>query len=136
MFFSGQYSKNKKANEINATSDDSSDSKTDDKTSLSLTSNTSNHEISTAKIEELPITVSTSVNNKRKIEEDEVGEEKIDASKKLKNEDVNVCKRERWQVVSEEVEVDLFCVQGWRDELCCCDKVCITKKNRCFIIRL
>ena len=127
MFFSGQFSKNKQANEVNAASD-TSDSKVNDKTSPS------NNEISATKIEESSITVSAPVNNKRKIEEDNEAsdncEEKIDVYKKPKNEDVNVCKRERWQVVSEEVEVDLFCVLGWRDELCHCDKVCITKQRK------
>ena|ERR1051325_3824062 len=149
MFFSGRYSKNQRANEVNVTSDDF---KSGEKTSPPFTSNTSNskdNDINTTKSEEsysttLPLSSTSSVisyvSNKRKIEEDDkAGDEKIDVTgspKKPKNENVNLCKRERWQVVSDEVEVDLFCVQGWRDELCRCDKACkkIKKKNTCLII--
>jgi len=130
MFFSGQYGKNKQADEVNTTRDkETSDLKAGDKTSPPLTSNSKNNEISATKTEESSITASTPVNNKRKIDVDEVDVdcgENFDVvtvlSKKPKNEDVNACKRERWHVVSEEVEVDLFCVLGWRDELCHCDK--------------
>jgi E3 ubiquitin-protein ligase UBR7 len=132
MFFSGQYNKNKQANEVNMTRDKgASELQVDDKTSSSLISNTNNsknNEISATKTEESSTTPSTPVNNKRKIEDDEMDDECgekigiVTASKKPKNEEVNVCKRERWHVVSEEVEVDLFCVLGWRDELCHCDK--------------
>jgi E3 ubiquitin-protein ligase UBR7 len=130
MFFSGQYNKDQR---VNATSDENKDSKPSDKMSLPLTthiSNCKNNEITATKTEGTSSTAllssSTSI-NKRKIEDDKVddGEEKINvmfSPKKPKNEDVNTCKRERWQVVSNEVEVDLFCVRGWRDELCRCDK--------------
>jgi hypothetical protein len=130
MFFSGQYNKDQR---VNATSDENKDSKSSDKMSLPLKDN----EIDATRSEGTSSTVSlssstSSVNNKRKIEEDDkVDDDKeivnvVVSLKKSKNDDVITCKRERWQIVSNEVEVDLFCVRGWRDELCRCCKVFIT----------
>lgn len=59
--------------------------------------------------------------NKRKIENDqEIGSE-IHSNKKARS-DVQ-CKLDQWEAVKDEIKVDLFCVQGWRDEFCRCTKV-------------
>ncbi|EXX76356.1 hypothetical protein RirG_033840 [Rhizophagus irregularis DAOM 197198w] len=129
MFFSGQYNKDQR---VNAISDENKDSKSSDKMSLPLTAQTSNkdNEIAATKTEgtSSTISLSTPVNNKRKIEEDDKADDckevvnAVVSLKKSKNDDVNTCKRESWQIVSNEVEIDLFCVRGWRDELCRCHK--------------
>lgn len=144
MFFSGQYNKDQR---VNATSDENKDSKSSDKMSLPLTAQTSNkdNEIAATKTEgaSSTISLSTPVNNKRKIEEDDKADDckevvnAVVSLKKSKNDDVNTCKRESWQIVSNEVEIDLFCVRGWRDELCRCHKVFMTDRAKikitCFI---
>lgn len=147
MFFSGQYNKDQR---VNATSDENKDSKSSDKMSLPLTAQTGNHkdnEITATKTEGTSSTSSlssstSSVNNKRKIEEDNKADDykevvnAVISLKKSKNDDVNTCKRERWQIVSNEVEVDLFCVRGWRDELCRCYKVFMQTEQKKSRIKL
>ncbi len=142
MFFSGQYiNKNQQANEVDATSDEKTkavdDSNTCDKMSQPLITIKGN-ETTTTKTKgssstALPSSSTPFVNNKRKIvEDDKVGDDERNNEdvtvlpKKPKNndtDDTNTCKRERWPVVNYDIEVDLFCVQGWRDELCRCGKV-------------
>ncbi|CAG8555099.1 11704_t:CDS:2 [Acaulospora colombiana] len=58
--------------------------------------------------------------NKRKLENSQEIESEDNSYKKKRNE--VQCKLERWKIGKDEIEVDLFCVQGWRDELCRCTK--------------
>ncbi|CAG8632283.1 6875_t:CDS:10 [Funneliformis caledonium] len=123
MFFSGQY--NKKTHQVNEVDENSNDSSTGDKMSQPPNSCKDNETTTTQTSTVSPSSPTPHVNNKRKIEKDEVVDGKALLPKRSKNDgtdDTNVCKRERWPVVNDDVEVDLFCVQGWRDELCRCSK--------------
>ncbi|KAG9287366.1 hypothetical protein G9A89_023738 [Geosiphon pyriformis] len=62
----------------------------------------------------------SSITNKRKMEE---SDDDIGSSKKVKSDEVGgQCKRDNFPLISDNILVDIFCVEGWRDELCRCVK--------------
>ncbi|CAG8721416.1 6753_t:CDS:10, partial [Acaulospora morrowiae] len=58
--------------------------------------------------------------SKRKLEDDQEIESENSILKKKKSE--AQCKLDIWKIEDDKFEVDLFCIQGWRDELCRCAK--------------
>ncbi|CAG8644725.1 30018_t:CDS:10 [Gigaspora margarita] len=73
-----------------------------------------------SKNDQLQVETSASTNKRKLDDEQEIDLKATALLKKTKGDDV--CKLERWEPVKNNIDVDLFCIQNWRDELCRCSK--------------
>ncbi|CAG8770560.1 16485_t:CDS:10, partial [Dentiscutata erythropus] len=73
-----------------------------------------------SKNDQFQVETSASTNKRKLGDEQEIDSKTTALSKKAKGGDM--CKLERWEPVKDNIDVDLFCIQSWRDELCRCSK--------------
>ncbi|CAG8627437.1 8983_t:CDS:2, partial [Ambispora leptoticha] len=125
MFFSGQFKPEvEQSSSSNLTESNQSSSNVKDSQVVTSGDQPPKETVMTSSNVTSPSATESSV--KRKIDDNNDGDI-IDSSSSLKKVKVEStkkipCKLEKFPLISNHLQVDLFCVQGWRDELCRCVK--------------